>query len=119
MTFSDSSFNLVVLDLNLRQFISTRYSSGRKAVYTELEGSWSDYHDLPAKRINAFAIEPAFQNMLEDPGAFLGIQAAPILACQTSIFTLTCGSSAMVKTVEGYSSIRQGCWHRRSRPMAS
>ena len=67
---SDSSFNLVVLDLNLRQFISTRYSWDEKRYAPTEEGSWSDYHDLPAKRINAFAIEPAFQNMLEDPGAF-------------------------------------------------
>ncbi|MFA6180235.1 MAG: metallophosphoesterase [Candidatus Methylopumilus sp.] len=67
---SDSSFNLIILDLGLGQFSSTRYNwNGRLYSSTE-EGSWADYHDLPAKRINPFAIEAEFEGVLEDPGAF-------------------------------------------------
>ena len=67
---TDSSFNLVVLDLDLSQFASTRYRWNGKRYITDAEGSWSDYHDLPAKITNSFTIEPAFQVTLEDPGAF-------------------------------------------------
>lgn len=67
---TDSSFNLVVVDLTEAQFASTRYNwDGTRYVSTE-EGSWSDYHDLPAKRVNAFAIDKKFQEVLDDPGAY-------------------------------------------------
>lgn len=67
---SDSSFNVVVVDLNQSQFKSMRHAwDGTRYVASE-EGSWSDYHDLPAKRSNAFAISTSFQNLLDDPGAF-------------------------------------------------
>ncbi|MCW5886715.1 MAG: metallophosphoesterase [Anaerolineales bacterium] len=67
---TDSSFNLIVLDLALGQFATTRYNwDGSRYIASE-EGSWSDYHDLPAKRTNPFAIAPEFQDTLEDPGAF-------------------------------------------------
>jgi hypothetical protein len=67
---TDSSFNLVVLDLGLGQFASTQYRWDGTHYTTDEEGSWSDYHDLPAKRTNPFAIEHEFQEILEDPGAF-------------------------------------------------
>ena len=67
---TDSSFNLVVLDLGLGQFASTQYCWDGTRYKTDEDGSWSDYHDLPAKRTNPFAIEREFQEVLEDPGAF-------------------------------------------------
>jgi hypothetical protein len=67
---TDSSFNLIVVDLGLGQFASTRYNWDGKRYTADEEGSWSDYHDLPAKRTNPFAIEKEFQGVLEDPGAF-------------------------------------------------
>lgn len=67
---SDSSFNVVVLDLGLGQFASTRYSWNCSRYTAEEEGSWADYHDLPAKRNNPFALDDAFGEVLDDPGAF-------------------------------------------------
>lgn len=67
---TDSSFNVVVLDLGLSQFTSTKYNWDGKRYSANEEGSWSDYHDLPAKRVNPFSIEREFEEMLDDPGAF-------------------------------------------------
>ncbi|MBK7490848.1 MAG: metallophosphoesterase, partial [Nitrosomonas sp.] len=67
---TDSSFNMVVLDLELGQFSSTKYNWDGKRYTADEEGSWSDYHDLPAKRTNTFIIEKEFQELLDDPGAF-------------------------------------------------
>lgn len=67
---SDSSFNIVVVNLNQVQFASTRFKwDGTRYVATE-KGSWSDYHNLPVKRSNPFAISEFFQGVLDDPGAF-------------------------------------------------
>lgn len=67
---SDSSFNVVVLDLDLGQFASTRFTWNGQRYLANEDGSWFDYHDLPAKRTNPFSISPNFQETLEDPGAF-------------------------------------------------
>lgn len=68
---SDSSFNVVVINLSQAQFMSTRYSwDGTRYIKTE-DGSWSDYHSLPVKQIKPFAITKTFQDILDDPGAFL------------------------------------------------
>jgi len=65
----DSSFNTVVIELDQKQFLSTRHKwDGTRYIPTE-EGSWTNYHDLPMKK-NPFAIEPTFQEILDDPGAF-------------------------------------------------
>lgn len=67
---SDSAFNVVILDIELGQFASTRYAwSGAMYKPTE-EGSWADYRDLPAKRANPFPIAESFLKRLGDPGAF-------------------------------------------------
>lgn len=68
---SDSAFNLVVINLDADQFASTRYVWNTTHYTASEEGSWSDYHDLPAKRVNPFAIQSAFQELLEDPGAYI------------------------------------------------
>lgn len=67
---SDSSFNVVVIDLNQGQFASTRYNWDKSRYVATEEGAWSDYYNLPAKRTNRFAISEAFQETLDDPGAF-------------------------------------------------
>jgi len=67
---SDSSFNVVVLDLALGQFASTRFSWDGQRYLANEDGSWFDYHDLPAKRSNPFEISLGFQEIIEDPGAF-------------------------------------------------
>lgn len=67
---SDSAFNVVVIDLAQAQFSSTQYKwDGTRYLATE-EGSWADYHDLPAKRHNPLAITEGFEARLDDPGAF-------------------------------------------------
>lgn len=67
---TDSSFNVVVVDLGLGQFASTRFNWNGIRYAADEEGSWADYHDLPAKRTNSFALEQAFEDVLDDPGAF-------------------------------------------------
>ncbi len=67
---SDSSFNVVVIDLNQGQFASTRYNWDKSRYVATEEGAWSDYYNLPAKRTNRFVISETFQETLDDPGAF-------------------------------------------------
>lgn len=67
---SDSSFNVVEIDLGQEQFSSTRYKWNGDRYAAAEEGSWFDYHDLPAKSSNPFAITHSFQEVIEDPGAF-------------------------------------------------
>lgn len=67
---TDSSYNIIILDLSLGQFASTRFGwNGTRYVAGE-EGSWSDYCYLPAKSANPFGIVQDFQAVLEDPGAY-------------------------------------------------
>lgn len=67
---SDSAFNVVVLDIDLGQFASTRYAWAGDMYKPTEEGSWSDYHELPAKQANPFPIAKSFLELLDDPGAF-------------------------------------------------
>ena len=45
----DSSFNLILIDLERGQFSSTKYAWDRSLYLPTEEGSWRDYHDLPSK----------------------------------------------------------------------
>jgi hypothetical protein len=67
---SGSSFNIISLDLQSAQFSSTRYAWKGARYEASEQGSWSDYYDLPAKRTNIFAISEAFQETLDDVGAY-------------------------------------------------
>lgn len=68
----DSSFNIVVINLNEKQFASTRYNWDGTRYTVKVEGTWSDYHDLPLKKTNPFAISASLQKeVLDDPGAFI------------------------------------------------
>jgi hypothetical protein len=67
---SESSFNIVIIDLDQGKFLSIRYTWD-DIRYTETEeGSWSDYHDLSTKHNNPFSISEDFQNILDDIGGF-------------------------------------------------
>lgn len=67
---SDSSFNVIQLDLAEKRFSSTRFLwSGNGYIATEV-GSWSNYHSLPMKQSNPFSISEVFKGLLEDPGAY-------------------------------------------------
>lgn len=67
---SDSSFNVIVVDLSQNQFSSTRYNWDKSRYIATEEGSWSDYYDLPAKRSNPIGISESFREVLDDPGAY-------------------------------------------------
>lgn len=67
---SDSAFNVVALDIEAGQFASTRYAWGGDMYKPTEEGSWADYHELPAKRVNPFPISEYFLEIIDDPGAF-------------------------------------------------
>lgn len=66
----DSAFNIVVLDILAGQFSSTRYAWRGGRYESTDEGSWSNYRDLPVKRVNPFPIADSFRERLDDPGAF-------------------------------------------------
>lgn len=68
---SDSSFNIVILDLDTGRFLSVRYTWDGSRYLAEKEGSWLDCHKLPSKKSNHFPLTDSFQKMLDDPGAFL------------------------------------------------
>lgn len=67
---SGSSFNIMIIDLAHGQFVSTQYYWDGTRYIPKEEGSWSNYHNLPAKKKNYFAISESFQEVLDDPGAF-------------------------------------------------
>jgi hypothetical protein len=67
---TDSSFNVVVIDLDLGRFTSTRYEWDGSMYAPTVNGSWSDYREMPAKQDNPFALAPEFQEALDDPGAY-------------------------------------------------
>jgi hypothetical protein len=67
---SDSAFNVIVLDVEVGQFASTRYAWNGDMFKPTEEGSWADYHELPAKQRNPFPIAESFLERLDDPGAF-------------------------------------------------
>lgn len=67
---SDSSFNIMVVDLSQSQFKSTRYKWDKSRYVATEEGSWSVYSELPTKRTNPFVISESFQEILDDPGAY-------------------------------------------------
>lgn len=65
-----SSFNVILIDLDMRQFSSTKFEwKGNMYIAVE-EGSWINYHDLPSKRFNRFPLNAEFQKILDDPGAY-------------------------------------------------
>lgn len=66
-----SSFNLINLDLESAQFMSSRYVWNKTGYSETEEGSWFNYHALPSKRGSAFKIQDSFQELMDDPGAFL------------------------------------------------
>ncbi len=68
---SDSALNVAQIDIVQSKFTSVRHKwDGKLYIPTEV-GSWKEYHNLPTKKINPFNILKPFQEMLDDPGAFI------------------------------------------------
>ena len=74
-----SSFNIVVIDLNNEKFKSTKYLWSIDHYSPSEDGSWIEYHDLPAKEKGPYAIESKFQAILDDPGGFFRHPAGQII----------------------------------------
>jgi hypothetical protein len=68
---SDSAFNVVRLDLEKGRFASVRHKWDGKKYLPTKEGSWSEYRNLPTKKHNPFTIQKSFQDIMDDPGAFI------------------------------------------------
>lgn len=69
---SDSAFNVAQIDLVQGKFTSVHHKWDGKNIYLPTkQGSWTEYHNLPTKKINPFAIHKPFQDMMDDPGAFI------------------------------------------------
>lgn len=67
----DSSFNVVQIDLDKRQFCASQYVWSGSHYAPKEKGSWIDYHNLPKRQTSEFPIEDAFAAILDDPGAYL------------------------------------------------
>ena len=74
-----SSFNVVVIDLDDEKFKSTRYLWSGDHYSASEEGSWAEYHDLPAKAKSPFEIDLKFQGVLDDPGGFFRHPAGQVI----------------------------------------
>jgi hypothetical protein len=66
---SDSSFNVILLDVGTSKFSVSQYFWKGDRYFTSEDASWKSYHDLPAKRVNPFSITEAFGQQLDDAGA--------------------------------------------------
>lgn len=67
---TDSSFNIIKIDLNQGLFSSTFYQWDKSRYVPTENDSWSDYRNLPTKQNNPFPISELQQSILDDPGAF-------------------------------------------------
>lgn len=76
---ADSSFNVIVFNLEEGTYKSSRYLWSEQGRYSLTEeGSWSDFRDLPRKTANRFLIEQNFEQYLSDPGGAFTIKGSPI-----------------------------------------
>ena len=75
----DSSFNVVVLNLDDGTYRSTRYQWNGSDAYSATDvGSWSDFRAMPKKARNAFKIEDSFAQLLSDPGGVFESKGSPL-----------------------------------------
>jgi Calcineurin-like phosphoesterase len=68
---SDSAFNVAQIDLVQSKFTSVHHKWKGELYEPTKQGSWTEYHDMPTKKINPFAMFKPFQDMIDDPGAFI------------------------------------------------
>jgi UDP-2,3-diacylglucosamine pyrophosphatase LpxH len=68
---SDSSFNVVVIDLAEMKFLSTQFKSVGDHYEPTGVGSWSSYRELPHQQPSKYPFRQEFQARVEDPGPFL------------------------------------------------
>jgi hypothetical protein len=68
---TNSSFNVVVIDLHAEQSLSTIYKWNGTRYSAKETGSLHCFSSLPAKKNNSLSIAKNFQETLDDPGAFL------------------------------------------------
>jgi hypothetical protein len=83
---TDSSFNLIVLDVDKGQYKSTRYGWKRDHYEPSAEGSWSDYRELPAKKRSLFDVDRDFRAVLDDPGGYFRRANAPVALADIYVF---------------------------------
>ena len=67
----NSSFNVVSIDIGNSKFKSIRHKWNGTRYEASEEGTWSEYHTLPANHCNPYPISNSFQEMIDDPGAFI------------------------------------------------
>lgn len=67
---ASSSFNIIQIDINKSQFATIRHELSGSHYVASKEGAWSEYRNLPVKTTNPFPISEAFQEIMDDPGAF-------------------------------------------------
>jgi hypothetical protein len=66
---SDSSFDVIRLDLAEGRFSATKYLWSNTRYKAQDEGSWRDYRNLPKKAHSRYPIRAEFIQLLDDPGA--------------------------------------------------
>lgn len=70
-TAEGSSYNVIKIDLEKNQFMVKRFNWDENRYSAEEYGDWSSYRYLPTKTKSSFKIAEEFQQLLDDPGAFL------------------------------------------------
>lgn len=75
----DSSFNIVVLNLDDGTYRSTRYQWSADGFYSAADvGSWGDFRTLPKKSRNRFQLTDSFAQILSDPGGVFQSKGSPL-----------------------------------------
>lgn len=84
---TDSSFNVVVFDLNDGSYQSTRYVWDTADCYMPAEeGSWSDFRALPKKSTSRFVITTSFFNVISDPGGIFDASDSEVSLADLYVF---------------------------------
>lgn len=75
----ESSFNVVVLNLDDGTYCSTRYQWNDTDIYSATDvGSWNDFRAMPRKTRNIFQLKESFAQLLSDPGGAFESKGSPL-----------------------------------------
>lgn len=75
----DSSFNVIVLNLDDGTYRPTRYQWNGTDAYSATDvGSWSDFRAMPKKARNSFQLNDSFAQLLSDPGGVFESKGSPL-----------------------------------------
>jgi hypothetical protein len=83
---SDSSFNVAILNLEEKTYLSTRYQWSNDHYAVTSEGSWEGFRKLPQKVLNDFSLAEPFEQSLLDPGGAFGGKDAQLTLASLYVY---------------------------------